>query len=293
MIGVDLGSNTIRAVEIDCETKQRVKEYQKVVGLAKGLKKGEDIKADSERVLFEALEEIVEMFDFSSKNHKCITTEAMRIAKNSAKILNKIKDRFGLNFEIIDGKEEARYTLMGVKEALGLESDFCMFDLGGASTEISYMIDGRFETKSFPFGILNTASKYEDNILEGIQKEVKTVEEFTKEKNVSKLIATAGTPTTVCAYLQDMDYESYNYKKINGKTLHVRDYKRAYEEILSMPLSEQERYCGIRRSELIRVGILMVIEIMGVLGFDESIVSDDGLREGLAISLCKQEELNG
>ena len=293
MIGVDLGSNTIRAVEIDCKTKQRVKEYQKVVGLAKGLKKGEDIKEESKKLLFEALDEIVEMFDFSSKNYRCITTEAMRIAKNSAKILKEIKDRFGLDFEIIDGTKEARYTLIGVKEALGLESDFCMFDLGGASTEISYMIDGRFETKSFPFGILNTASKYKENLLEGIQKEVKTVEEFTKDKKVSKLIATAGTPTTVCAYLQDMDYKSYNYKKINGKTLHVRDYQKAYEEILSLPVNEQERYCGIRRSELIRVGILMVIEIMNVLGFEESIVSDDGLREGLALSLCKEEELNG
>ncbi len=293
MIGVDLGSNTIRAVEIDCKTKSRVKEYQKVVGLAKGLKRGEDIKDESKELLFGALEEIVESFDFTSENYRCITTEAMRIARNSAEILKEIKDRFGLDFEIIDGKEEARYTLIGVREALGLNSDFCMFDLGGASTEISYMIDGRFETKSFPFGILNTALKYKDNLQEGIKKEVKTIEKFTKDKKVSKLIATAGTPTTVCAYLQGMDYKSYNYKEINGKSLHVNDYIRAYEEILNLSLSEQERYCGIRRSDLIKVGILMVVEIMNVLGFEESVVSDDGLREGLALSLCKEEVYDG
>lgn len=55
-----------------------------------------------------------------------------------------------------------------------------------------------------------------------------------------------------------------------------------------MALSEEnaERYMGSNRRDLIIVGILIVQTLMLKLGFENCVVIDDGLREGVAISNC-------
>ena len=37
MIGIDLGSNTLRVVELDCVTKRRIRAYEKIVRTAKDM----------------------------------------------------------------------------------------------------------------------------------------------------------------------------------------------------------------------------------------------------------------
>ncbi len=292
MVGCDLGSNTIRIVQIDCDTKERVKEFERIVKTGKDLQKSGVICEESIRNILNALKDASKIIDFKADKVKCIATEALRSAKNSQFLIQKIKDRFGLVFEIISGEDEAKFTILGVKNSLQnlniKDENFALFDLGGGSTELSYIKNGAIKTKSFKFGILNVFERYHTNLEEGIEKEMLPLVQFSKNKKADFLVATAGTPTTVCAFLQGMDYHSYDHKKINGKTLHVEDFKKAYKMILSMSSSEQERYCGTGRSELIKTGILIVINIMKKINFDKCIVIDDGLREGAALSLCEK-----
>jgi len=277
---------------MDCKTKRRVKEFERIVQTGKDLDKTGVISDKSIKNILDALSDAQKIIDFKSDKVKCITTEALRVAKNSAEVLGKIKSNFGLDFEIIDGKQEAIYTIEGVKNSLQKhnikDDDFALFDLGGGSTELSYIQDGSIVTKSFPFGILNISQRYENDLEKGIKKELKPLLSFSKNRNKpSFLVATAGTPTTVCAFLQGMDYKSYDHKKINGKVLHVEDFKKAYDMILSMSKDEQERFCGTNRSELIKTGILIAINLIQDIGYEKCIVIDDGLREGVALSLCK------
>ncbi len=291
MIGCDLGSNTIRIVQIDCKTKRRIKEFERIVKTGKNLAKSGVVSDESIENILNALEDAKKIIDFKNDKVKCITTQALRVAKNSEIVTKMIKDRFGLDFEVIDGETEARYTVLGVKSALqwlGINDDeFALFDLGGGSTELSYIKRDKISSKSFSFGILNVSEKYSKNLESGIEFELKDIVSFAKNhQKPNFLVATAGTPTTVCAFLQGMDYLSYNHEKINGKILSIDDFKKAYKMILDMDIKEQERYCGTDRSELIKTGILIVINLMKKIGFKECIVIDDGLREGVALSLC-------
>ncbi len=294
MIGCDLGSNTIRIVQIDCDTKQRIKEFERIVKTGKDLQKNGYISQESIQNILNALKDASKIIDFKSDKTKCIATQALRVANNANVVIKSIKDMFGLDFETIDGDLEARYTILGVKTSLANlnmnDSDFALFDLGGGSTELSYVSGEKIETQSFTFGILNVFERYRENLTKGIKEELKPLEKFaSKQQKPSFLVATAGTPTTVCAFLQGMDYKHYDHKKINGKALHAEDFKKAYDMILSMSSEEQERYCGTGRSELIKTGILIVTNLMEEIGYDECIVIDDGLREGVALSLCEGE----
>jgi len=230
MIGCDLGSNTLRIVEISCESKQKIRTYEKIVRTAKDLHVEGIICASSKENIFQALGEASLLFDFKNEKTFCVTTEAMRVAKNAPEILSEIYEKFGLKFEIISGEKEAYLTSLAIENALIREGlgahTYVLFDLGGGSTELTFCYNGKKESKSFPFGIINIAEKYQYELDKNIAQILNSIDSFIASKNdipthYLQLIATAGTPTTVCAYLQDLDYAHYDSEKINGKTLHL------------------------------------------------------------------------
>ena len=103
MIGCDLGTNTMRVVEIDCDTRARVKEFERIVKTGQNLKKTGKISTEAIHNIFEALRDASKIFDFDNNKVKCVTTEAMRLATNSSEILQRIQEEFCLDFQIISG----------------------------------------------------------------------------------------------------------------------------------------------------------------------------------------------
>lgn len=298
MIACDLGSNTLRIVEFDSLTCKRLRAFEKIVRTAKDIHKTGVIGEAARENIYNALLEASQIFDFKHQATFCVTTQAMRIAKNAQEILSFIETHFGLTFTIISGDEEAYLTSLAIEHALkreGFDSQtYALFDLGGGSTEIILSHNGSKKTQSFPFGIVTTAERYHTSLHHGVDEVVKSMDIFIDtEENIpqtyQQLIATAGTPTTVAAFLEGLDYEHYDAQKINGKCLHVNDFERAFNELSSMPLALAERFTGTNRRDLVIVGILLVKKIMLKLGFTRCIVLDDGLREGVAISNCNKK----
>jgi len=129
MIACDLGSNTIRFVQIDCKTKKRVKEYEKIVKTADGLSQSGKISKDAIKRVVDAINEAKEIFDFS-KGVEAVTTEALRVAKNQKEVLEEIYTNTGIKFKILTGKEEAFFTNYAVKEQVVTKS-YILVDIGG------------------------------------------------------------------------------------------------------------------------------------------------------------------
>jgi exopolyphosphatase/guanosine-5'-triphosphate,3'-diphosphate pyrophosphatase len=295
MIACDLGSNTLRMVEFNPFTCKPVRTFEKIVRTAKGLHDTKRIGVEAEENILKALKEASALFDFTQPS-VCVTTQAMRIATNAHEIIEHIYSTFGLKFQIISGEEEAYYTAVAIEHALkreGLCADtYALFDLGGGSTEITLCSHGIKQSQSFPFGIVTTAERFKEDVNEGITQALNMLDAFVQQYmpfiQYQQLIATAGTPTTVSAFLQGLDYEHYDATKVNGTSLHVSDFKKAYTQLTTMTLQEAERYTGTHRKDLVEVGILLCLAIMQKLGFERCIVMDDGLREGVAISNCNK-----
>lgn len=282
-------------MEIDCVSKKKLNTYEKIVRTAKDLHRTHMICESSQNAIFEALEEASRLFDFKAEPCVCVTTQAMRVAHNALPILEEIKRRFGLNFKIISGETEAYLTSLAIEYALkreGLnEKTYVLFDLGGGSTEFVFCKNGKKVTQSFPFGIVSVAEQYKDNIEQNVTHVVESIETFLKDipliqKNYLQLVTTAGTPTTVAAFLEGLDYAHYDASVVNGKVLHVNDFEKAYQQLSSLNEADAERYTGTNRRDLVVVGILIVKAIMKKLGFVHCVVIDDGLREGVALAHC-------
>ena len=301
IIAIDLGSNSLRILKMDCETKERLGEFHKTVKTADGLSHSGVISKEAvERVVL-ALHEAKERLDFSDARVKAVTTEAIRQANNSDEVLKRIEEQTGVIFKVIDGEQEAIYALSAVQARLKLLGEspksFMMVDIGGGSTELLfYYGDGKRFSKSFPIGIVTVTQTFKtlpeiSNAIPALMNPMKQYynEVTAQYGEVELFIATAGTPTTVAAMKLGMEYETYDAQKIHGTRLSQKDLVSQLMKLLEMSPEERVRAVGVGRDDLIASGILIYDELYSISGFKESMVIDDGIREGVAFSMCEQE----
>lgn len=297
MIAIDLGSNSFRAISYDCADGRFGDTYEAIVKTADQLHLTSKISEGAIQRIIKALKAADEKLHFSEHRLKAVTTQAMRKATNSKEVLARFEKECGVYFEIIDAQKEAYYTLIAVEarlKALQMQSEyFVLIDVGGGSTEIIFYKDGEMESRSFPIGIVTTAQICDDGqaIDLYLQKQFEPLKAYVEAyyKNISKptaFVATAGTPTTMAAYLLGMDYSNYDVEQINGYRLSLEGTQKALDGLMALSESERAAIVGVGRESLIQAGIVIVQKLYGVLGFDEAVVIDDGVREGVAIASC-------
>lgn len=291
MIAIDLGSNTLRIIEYDGISWG--KSFEKIVRTAEGLNKTHKIGLLALERIVNALNEAKKCIDFTGHEIVAITTAAMRMAHNSEAVLQQIYLKTGIKFRIIDGNKEAMLTLMAVQNRLHLlnisSDDFILVDIGGGSTEVVVVSKNKTASTSFPLGIVTLSEKSQtsdnlDHELDLFRKKITLyLTSLALESTPKTLVLTAGTATTIAAYLLGMDYQSYDPDRVNGTFLKRSDCVQVLEELLEMDERTRSRYVGVGREQLIVVGIHIVEMIFDAFELVNAIVIDDGLREGVAL----------
>ena len=299
-IGIDLGSNTLRAAAYNCTTGMFEATYGTIVKTADGLAQTGRISDGAVTRVIDGLNAMQGAMDFSEASVRAVTTEAMRRAANADEVLAFISEETGVAFEVIDGEEEARLTLSAVRHRLSQltpgasEESLVLVDIGGGSTELIFSYpDGTIVSQSFPLGIVTLSQSYSDldAIAEALPEVMLPIERFVSEVYVDggrpdRFVATAGTPTSVASMQLGMEYETYDPKRINGTELNINAPLYYLDKFLDMPMAQRERTVGVGRADLVTAGILIFDRLYRILGFETCTVIDDGLREGVALSLC-------
>ncbi len=301
MIAIDLGSNTLRVIQLDCQSGVFGATFEKIVKTADGLVQTGMISSEAVERVIDAISEAKKNIDFSADKIHAVTTEAIRRASNSQAVLAQIKRETGISFEVISGEKEAALTLLAVEHRLkhlGREEDrdlssFVLVDIGGGSTELIFRYPEQTITQSFPVGIVTVAQQYEtleriDAALPELMKEMQQFAQIVvlRHGTLDTFVATAGTPTTVAAMKLGQNYATYDPALINGTFLDVQELDHYLKVLLAMPFEEREVTVGVGRSDLIAAGILIFRQLFVLLGMRECIVIDDSLREGLALEKC-------
>ena len=297
---IDLGSNSFRVLIYDCLNNEIIKEHNEVVGMADGLNQTGLISLEAQQRVIEAINKTSSAMKYDPKSAICVTTAAMRLAKNSKEVLNNFEKKTGTRFKIIDGKEEARLTLLAVKYALKREkintSKFILLDIGGGSTEIIVNNEESFSSHSFNFGIVTLTQKYLQHKqlqkeLEFHKQEIKNfLDELKIDLSAYVFVATAGTPTTIAALKLGQDFFHYDKDAVNGTIVNLKDLDECLDIFKNSSKKTITQLVGSGRVEFIEVGIFIYKAIFEVLNKKESIVLDDGLREGVAINHCLMKQ---
>jgi len=296
VVSIDLGSNSFRVLKYDCENHKILAEHNEVVGMADGLVDTGLISDDAQQRVITAINASVQKVNFDPKKAVAVTTAAMRKASNNKEVLNHFKEQTGVCFNIIDGKEEARLTLLAVKYALKRESidstKFILLDIGGGSTEIIVNTNESYEAHSFDFGIVTMTQEYlhYHDLNADLDKRKDEIKAYLDSLEISldeyTFVATAGTPTTIAAVKLGQDFFSYDKDVVNGTLVNIDDLESCLSILTNSTKEEITKLVGRGRVEFIEVGIFIYRAIYEVLGKTESIVLDDGLREGVAINEC-------
>ncbi|WP_072680571.1 exopolyphosphatase [Arcobacter sp. LA11] len=293
---IDLGSNSFRVLIYDCLNNQIIDEYNEVVGMADGLNETKAISKEAQERVINAINQSSIQLGYEPSKAVCVTTAAMRIASNNSEVLKTFEKRTGAKFNIIDGKEEARLTLLAVKYALKREkinsSKFVLLDIGGGSTEIIVNDGDSYFSHSFNFGIVTLTQKYlkYEDLIKELNSHKVDIRAFIDELKIDlkdyTFVATAGTPTTIAAIKLGQDFFHYDKELVNGTVLNLKDLEDSLDIFRNSSKDIITKLVGSGRVEFIEIGIYIYRAIFEVLEKNESIVLDDGLREGVAINHC-------
>ncbi|MCR1815095.1 Ppx/GppA phosphatase family protein [Aliarcobacter butzleri] len=294
IVTIDLGSNSFRVLKYDYKNHKIISEFNEVVGMADGLVETLNISKDAMIRVINAINKASQDLNFDPKDAVCVTTAAMRKALNNKEVLSFFEEKTGAKFSIIDANEEARLTLLAVKYALKREKinseNFILLDIGGGSTEIVVNTAQKYEAKSFDFGIVTMTQKSikKEDLEKDLNDRKIQIKEFLNSLKIDlkdySFVATAGTPTTIAAIKLGQDYFSYDRNIVNGTKVNLNDLEDSLKIFKSHSKDELTKLVGQGRVEFMEVGTYIYKMVFEVLQKDESIVLDDGLREGVAIN---------
>lgn len=164
---IDIGSNAVRLLikAVDTDGSPHGDSLKKLLLLRVPLRLGFDVftkgkvsqkKADNMLRLMKAYRQLMRIYEVDE--YRACATSAMRDAENGPEILKKIAGETGIKAEIIAGEEEAAIVYANHIECAGdRKGNFLYVDVGGGSTEINLISDGKLlRSESFNIGTVRT-----------------------------------------------------------------------------------------------------------------------------------------
>lgn len=227
-----------------------------------------------------------------------VGTSAMRDAAGGREFADAAEALLGVRPRTIDGLEEAALTFAGSLSGLPLRGPVSVFDVGGGSTEI---IEGAVESRDAPkeavsldIGSVRLFERHVRHdppsaeeralVVEDIQRALAT----TKRPGVtSTLVGVAGTVTTLAAI--ELGLDDYDSARVHGHAMSLDSVSALAERLAKLTLDERRALAGLepKRADVIVVGAEIVRQVMLWSTKSELIVSDRGVRWGLAERLTK------
>jgi exopolyphosphatase/guanosine-5'-triphosphate,3'-diphosphate pyrophosphatase len=293
---IDIGTNTVRCLisEVTEGILTPVSIYRNIIRLGEGLR----IKGELEPAAVKRLTDVLDAYKGVIMDSRCarvraVGTSALRDAGSDGSVRALIAGALGFPVEVISGDEEAKLTALGVKAGIRSMENGIILDIGGGSTElIRVKGDTHLWYKSLPAGVVHlTEELFPDDPpsrsqVSTFRKRFRTLLDLQQDDGGAQLAGTAGTPTTLAAVQLGID--DYDPTLVNGHVLSMEGIGSLVKEFLSMTSQQRLAMKGMEkgREDLIVAGSLMVLEVMERWGFQEMIVSDWGLLEGIALDLA-------
>lgn len=254
----------------------------------------------SEETIQRAIHSIQELLniakDYQPKRIRIVATSAVRDAINQALFANTLYTLTGHKLEILSGQDEALSIARGIQYDPDLESinDFCLFDLGGGSTEFIRCDNKRIsQAISLPLGavrVMEQCVPHPDHpmtpaIADCIQEHVRTLIHTSGFSFLPKgrcLIGTGGAITVTRMLLQHTK---------NGTVFPLTQeaIEELFAKIAKMPIEERLKIRSIphKRADIFPTALAIILTIMRLSGTHTLYHSYYSLRFGIASEILE------
>jgi exopolyphosphatase/guanosine-5'-triphosphate,3'-diphosphate pyrophosphatase len=296
---IDCGTNSIRLLIADIEGSKfrEITRTMEVVRLGQGVDKTGAFHPDAIARTLSAVDTIAaEIARRGVEKVRFCATSATRDATNRALFIDGVKERLGIEPEVIAGEVEAALSFVGAtKDFDKSEGPFLVIDIGGGSTEFVFGTDSVEFARSMNIGCVRMAERHFTgdqpdpgqiaSAIEDIDEAIAQAAKSVPLTTAKTLIAVAGTATTVAAAALDLpEYDRYaiHLARISADRTHQ------ISQQLLRETQEQRAAHGYMhpgRVDVIGAGSLVLDRIMKATGATEFVASESDILDGMAWSL--------
>ena len=293
---IDVGTNSVKfhigELEADGGWKTLV-DRAEVTRLGEGLDRTGLLQ---EEAIERTVEAIAAMADEAGRNGvealAAVGTAGLRLAPNRDLLVDAVRERAGVEVEVISGEEEGRLAYLAVKSGLGLgQGSLVVFDTGGGSSQFTFgqgdQVDERF---SLNVGAARFTERYgldgvvsDDELAAALAAIAADLAPLDGRPAPDTVVGMGGAITNLTAVKHGL--AAYDPAVVQGSVLDLAEVDRQIALYRTRTSDERREIVGLQpqRAAVILAGACIVRTVLGKLGRDSLTVSDHGLRHGLLV----------
>ncbi|MBU3734080.1 MAG: Ppx/GppA family phosphatase [Candidatus Planktophila sp.] len=298
---IDCGTNSIRLLiaDIDGGKFREVVRDMEIVRLGQGVDQTGQFHPDAIARTLAAVDKFAaEIAKRGVEKIRFCATSATRDATNRHLFVDGVRERLGIEPEVISGDEEAALSFAGaIKDLNPSHGPFLVVDIGGGSTEFVFGTSTVEAARSVNVGCVRMTERHfasdpvSNQQIEAARTDIKAAiaqaAEVVPITKATTLVAVAGTATTVAAAALDLpEYDRYaiHLSRVSAQQTHDA------ATMFATKNREQRLALGYMhpgRVDVIAAGSLVLSEIMKATGATEFVASESDILDGMAYSLAR------
>jgi exopolyphosphatase/guanosine-5'-triphosphate,3'-diphosphate pyrophosphatase len=192
---LDVGSNTVHLLVVDAHRGAHptpMHDDRDVLRLSEHVGPDDVLSKAGEKALLRAVQNACDQ----AEAHGCdellaLVTSAIREASNGLEVLDRVRQRTGVDLQVLTGEEEARLTFLAVRRWFGWSAgQLLVLDIGGGSLELAAGIDEDPDVAlSLPLGAGRLTRRFLPEALDGGRPNLAALQEL--DAHVLDLLAPA------------------------------------------------------------------------------------------------------
>lgn len=287
---IDIGSCAARLLikKVDISDTGDVA-YTKLFFIRYPLRLGDDVftigKVSKERLkkivtMIKAFKHLMKLYDVDE--YKACATSAMRDAKNSKEVIEKVLKSTGIKIEIIDGKEEASIIYNNHVEMVKSMADTCAYvDVGGGSTEVTVIKDGeKIKSCSYNIGTIRMLHLLEEESRQIISRMQEELSAISEELGPVEMVGSGGNINKM--------YKILSKKKTGGKRITVTGVTELFGKMNAMSAEQRMETYDMKpdRAEVIIPAAKIFLAVAEALKSTYIYTPVLGLSDGIIDNMC-------
>jgi exopolyphosphatase / guanosine-5'-triphosphate,3'-diphosphate pyrophosphatase len=297
---IDIGTNSTRLLVADVDGTGRdaklvpVERRTQITRLGQGVDRERTLRPEAITRTLDVLRQYRGVIDeLGVEKVRATATSASRDARNRDEFFAPAQEVLGVRPELLSGEDEARLEYLGATARLAEPGPFLVVDVGGGSTEFIAGGDEPEGLVSIDIGCVRLTEQFlhgDPPEPEELSQAVSVVRDHLADVDrlvpgaarAETLVGTAGTVWTLGAIELGVDPSR------SDRIDHFRLTRTAAEEVFrtlaTEPATKRRHNPGLDpgRVDIIVAGAIIVVSVMRHWGFEELLVSEADILDGLA-----------
>ena len=276
---IDKGSNSVRCMFVENGKRDKITISTR---LGEGLSFSNELKKEAvDRTVKVVVDLYAQALRRGAKSVYAFATAAVRNSTNGNVFVNEVKNKIGLDVDVVSGDEEGNLALNGALNG----KDGGVIDVGGASSEITYRLNGKkIYGYSLPWGAVKIFDAYGRD-KQKISNALNDLTALYGQIPLGEYYAVGGTATSLASV--DLALTEYDANKVNGHYISLNRLEELVNELFALnPTEIANKYCvGNRRAEIIAGGAHIILSIVKRANLKGVTVSENDNLEGYLLKL--------